>query len=85
MPVYQIVLDTNILVAALRSPRGMAYRLLTGLDDARWQVNVSTALVLEYEDVLKRPSIIEGMSHEAIDVLIDGICFIARRHDIFYL
>ncbi|MCP9496520.1 MAG: putative toxin-antitoxin system toxin component, PIN family [Pyrinomonadaceae bacterium MAG19_C2-C3] len=85
MPVYQIILDTNILVAALRSRRGIANRLLMNLDDARWQVNVSTALVLEYEDVLKRPGMVEGFTAEAIDVLIDGICSIARRHNIFFL
>jgi len=48
-------------------------------------VNVSTALVLEYEDVLKRPGMVEGFTVEAIDVLLDGICAIARRHNIYYL
>lgn len=85
MVVHQIILDTNILVAALRSRRGIANRLLMKLDDARWQVNVSTALVLEYEEVLKRPGMVEGFSHDDIDALIDGICSIARRHDIFFL
>lgn len=85
MPVYQIILDTNILVAGLRSRRGIANRLLMQLDDARWEINVSTALALEYEDVLKRPGMVEGTTHEEIDVLIDGICSIARRHNIFYL
>ncbi len=51
----QIISDTNILVAAFRSKRGAANLLLDKLDDSRWQVNVSTALLLEYEDVLKRP------------------------------
>jgi predicted nucleic acid-binding protein len=52
--VLQIILDTNILIAAFRSKRGAANLLLDKLDDPRWQVNVSTALLLEYEDVLKR-------------------------------
>ncbi len=66
MPVYQIVLDTNILVAGLRSRRGIANRLLTQLDDARWEVNVSTALALEYDDVLKRRGMVEGMTSKAV-------------------
>lgn len=82
---YQIVVDTNVLVAALRSQRGASYKLLTMLNDARWQVNLSTPLVLEYEEVLKRPDTPAGLSHTAIDILLDGICSIARRHDIFYL
>ncbi len=51
--ILQIILDTNILVAAFRSRRGAANLLLDKLKDSRWQVNVSTPLLLEYEDVLK--------------------------------
>jgi uncharacterized protein with PIN domain len=51
---YQIVVDTSVIVAGLRSNLGAAFRLLTMLNDRRWQVNVSVALVLEYEAVLKR-------------------------------
>jgi len=53
---YQIIIDTNVLVAALRSKQGASYRLLELLrnGDNRWQINVSTALILEYEAVLKR-------------------------------
>ncbi len=58
---------------------------MTLLDDPRWQVNLSTPLVLEYEEILKRPGVIEGFSRAAIDVFLDGLCAIANRHDIFYL
>ena len=82
---YQIVLDTNVLVSAFRSQRGASYKLLTVLKDSRWQVNLSTPLVLEYEEVLKRPGMIEGFNDAAIDTFLDGLCAIANRHDIFYL
>lgn len=51
----RVVLDTSIVVAALRSRRGASHRLLELV--ARGQVRplVSTALFLEYEDVLMRP------------------------------
>lgn len=81
----QIVLDTNVMVSGLRSQRGASYKLLQMLDDQRWQINLSTSLLLEYEDVLKRPGMIPGLSFAAIDTLIDGICAIANRHSIFYL
>jgi len=81
----QIILDTNILVAALRSKRGAANLLLNKLNDTRWQVNVSTALLLEYEDVLKRPEM-EGVISEAdVDILIDGLCTISKCQNVFYL
>lgn len=83
--ILQIILDTNILVAAFRSKRGAANLLLDKLNDSRWQVNVSTALLLEYEDVLKRPEMRDFVSESDIDVFLDGLCAIAEFHDIFYL
>ena len=54
MAVPQIVIDTNVFVAALRSRRGASYRLLMLVDSGRFVVNVSVPLVLEYEDAAKR-------------------------------
>jgi putative PIN family toxin of toxin-antitoxin system len=82
---YQIVLDTNVLVAAFRSRRGASYKLLTLLNDPRWQVNLSTPLVLEYEEVLKRPGLLTAFDEQAVDIFLDGLCAIANGHDIFYL
>lgn len=85
MPPYQIVLDTNVLLAGLRSNRGASYKLLTLLNDERWQLNVSTALILEYEEVLKRERTQLSLSLEDIDTVISAICSIANRRTIFYL
>lgn len=82
---YQIVLDTNVLVTAFRSRRGASHKLVTVLEDRRWQVNLSTPLVLEYEEVLKRPGLVTGFSNDSIDVFLDGLCAISNQHDIFYL
>jgi len=56
LKIYRVILDTNILVSALRSKQGASYRLLELLrnSDEPWQISVSTALILEYEAVLKR-------------------------------
>ena len=83
--ILQIILDTNILVAAFRSRRGAANLLLDKLNDSRWQVNVSTALMLEYEDVLKRPEMNNFIAESDVDIFLNGLCTIAECHDIFYL
>ena len=83
--VLQIILDTNILVAAFRSRRGAANLLLDKLNDSRWQVNVSTPLLLEYEDVLKRPEMKDFVLESDVDVFLDGLCTIAEHQNIFYL
>jgi putative PIN family toxin of toxin-antitoxin system len=50
----EAVLDTNVLIAALRSRRGASFELLRLVGDPRWQLHKSTALLLEYEAVARR-------------------------------
>ena len=80
----QIVVDTNVVVAAMRSQLGVAYKLVSMLKHPRWQVNLSTALLLEYEDVLKRPGKLP-VAPAVIDVFLDGLCSIANLREVFYL
>jgi predicted nucleic acid-binding protein len=75
--VLQIVIDTNVLVAALRSKRGAAYRLLKSVGDNRWRANLSVPLLLEYEDVVKRPG--SGISLSPREMMTSSISFARRR------
>jgi len=58
----EAVLDTNVLVAGLRSKRGAAHLLLQMIGVANWRPNVSVALALEYEDVLSREGLLPGLT-----------------------
>lgn len=78
-----IVLDTNVLVAALKSSRGASFRLLSLVEHGIFTLHVSTPLVSEYEAVLKRG--ITSLSVEEIDDVIDFICSRAVLNKIFYL
>lgn len=46
----RLVLDTNVLVAALRSPAGASAALVGRVLDGDFTILLSVALVLEYED-----------------------------------
>ncbi len=82
----QIVLDTNVLVAALRSNRGASFRLLSVIGQSeKFEINLSVPLVLEYEDVCKRDGLVNGLSHQDIDDVLDYLCSVGRRRRIFYL
>jgi len=81
----KIVIDTNVLVAALRSMRGAANRLLMWLDNTQVEVAVSTPLLFEYEDVLKRPEMRDFISHQEVDNAIEDIASISKQHEIFFL
>lgn len=79
----QIILDTNVLVSALKSSRGSSFRLLSMIDSDCFTVNLSTPLVAEYEEVLLRE--ISNLSRAEINDIIDYICRVGERHRIFYL
>ncbi len=83
MAVPQIVIDTNVLVAALLSRRGASHRLLTLVDSGRFEINISVPLVLEYEDVLNRTGF--GFSSEDIRDVMDYLCTVGNRHLIYFL
>jgi putative PIN family toxin of toxin-antitoxin system len=63
----ELILDTNVVVAGLRSKRGASYQLLRLFDAGRFALKISVALALEYEDVLKRPGLLPGISEQEID------------------
>jgi putative PIN family toxin of toxin-antitoxin system len=81
----QIVIDTNVLVAALRSQHGAAYRLLRLVGSGQFEINLSVPLVLEYEEVAKRQADKIGLSLQAIDDIVDYLCLVANRQSIHYL
>lgn len=86
MTVHDVVLDTNVLIAALRSRSGASFRLLS-LSGTRPEIriHVSVPLVLEYEQVGKRQAGELGLEPQDIDDVVDYLCQIAVRHDIYYL
>ena len=69
------VLDTDVIVAGMRSATGASRRLLELLEVGTFESVLSVALVLEYEAVLKRPKhqTALGLTVEDIDEFIDGI------------
>ena len=78
-----IVLDTNVLLTALKSSKDTSFRLLSMVDSDRFQLHVSTTLVAEYEAVLKRGLL--TLSAQQIDDVVDFLCARATHHKIYYL
>ena len=81
---YTVVIDTNVLVAGLRSNHGASYKLLSIIGKKKFKFCISAALVIEYESVLKRTHLI-GLKPEIIDDIIDYICLKGIKTEIFYL
>ena len=81
----RVVVDTNVLVAGLRSRRGASHRVLRLLGRNRFETVVSVPLVLEYEGVLKRQSRSLGLRHSDIDDVLDYVCSVSEHRKVFYL
>ena len=83
--VLRVVLDTNVLIAGLRSPTGASFQILQRLGQNAFTVCVSVPLILEYEAVAKRQARELGLSFRDIEDVLDYVCSIAEPHSIFYL
>lgn len=84
MHALRIVIDTNVVVAALRSSRGASHALLQLVGSGRFEINVSVPLVLEYEAVTKR--LLTALYSESdIDTVLDYLCAVAHRREVFHL
>lgn len=73
---YRVVLDTNVLVAALSSRRGASFALLSHAINQRFALLASPALWLEFEAVLKRPEIAQmhQLTQQDIDDVLNALC-----------
>jgi putative PIN family toxin of toxin-antitoxin system len=81
---YRVILDTNVVVAALRSQLGASYRLLMTIGHPRWQSVVTPALMFEYEDVIRRPGIAPALSARDLSAVLDLIYQRSHRQFIYY-
>jgi len=83
--VPRVVIDTNVLVAASRSGRGASALLLSLVGRGQFELLVSVPLVIEYEDVLVRGLAKGSRRREAIERILDYLCAIGRRQEVFFL
>lgn len=84
-PTTRIVLDTNVLYAGLYSASGQSHRLLKALLDGRIRLALSTPLLFEYEDVLKRNQETLNLSHADIETVLDQLCARADVQTVYFL
>jgi len=76
----RLVLDTDVIVAALRSDQGASRQLLLAALDRRVAVLASVPLILEYESVLTRPEQLDeiGVTGPEIGEVLDALAAVAE-------
>jgi putative PIN family toxin of toxin-antitoxin system len=85
MTTPKIVIDSNVLVAALRSRRGASHRLFTLIDSGKFEMIISVSLLLEYESAAKRLIGEIPLASSDVDDILDYVCKVATHQKIHYL
>lgn len=79
------VIDTNVLYAGLYSAMGASYQILRRIERGQVTPLLSTTLVFEYEEVLKRGHLALGLSAQDVEDVLDGLCSRAEFRKIHFL
>ena len=81
----RIIMDTNVLFAGIYSSSGASFQVLRLIDDGNIIPVISTTLLFEYEDVLKREQTGLKLSHKQLETILDNICALSEFQRIYFL
>jgi len=83
----RLVLDTDVIVAAVRSPRGASASLLRAVRRGRATMLLSTPLLLEYEAVCQREEhrLAAGLTRKDVESFLDGLAALADPVTVHFL
>jgi putative PIN family toxin of toxin-antitoxin system len=81
----RVVIDTNVIISALRSKQGASNQFLRLLGSGQFECVVSVPLVLEYEEICKRQMPDIDLTNQQVESFIDYICQVSLHRKIFFL
>ena len=81
----RIILDTNVLYAGLYSSKGASFLVLQAIEQGKLKLVISTTLLFEYEDILKRDQDDLGLSNQEIEKILDYLCMKSEHQKIYFL
>jgi putative PIN family toxin of toxin-antitoxin system len=81
----RVVLDTNVLVAGLRSRLGASNLVLSLVGTGRFTHVLSVALLFEYESAVMRPESGIRLPRPALENVLDYLCTAGEQQQIHYL
>lgn len=83
----RLVLDTDVMVAAVRSPSGASAEILRRVLRDEWTMLASVPLFVEYESVLTRAEYLEAAGATVDDVrnLLDALAAVVEPVEIRFL
>ena len=77
-----VILDTNVLVAGIRSNTGASFQVLGLALREAFTLHVSTPLLFEYEEVVQRQT---SLNSAEVARFLTQLTVIAEEHEIYFL
>ena len=76
----RVVVDTDVIVAAMRSPRGASAAILGTARQGRVMLLVSVPLALEYEAICSEAEhrLAAGLSEREVEIFVDAVVAMAE-------
>ena len=82
----RVVMDTSVLVAAMRSRNGASFQLLSMLSSPRFQTALTVALYTEWQAVLTRPeNLPPGATTDMALAFLRYLASISHLQDVHFL
>jgi len=85
MSAVRAVIDTNVLHAGLYSAVGASFQVLRLIERQKLTPVLSTTLLFEYEEILRRHQTLLHLSNRAIEDVLDGLCSRGELQRVFFL
>jgi putative PIN family toxin of toxin-antitoxin system len=79
----KVVIDTNVVLAALRSLNGASNKLMTLVGTDKFTTCISIGLILEYEDVLSRK--LHNLKKTQVKQFLEYICLVSEHTKVHFL
>ena len=75
----------NGATSPIHSSRGASFRVLQAIEEGKLKVVLSTTLLFEYEDILKRNQVVLGLTNQEIEKILDYLCMQSEHQKIYFL
>ena len=80
-----MVLDTNVVLSALKSASGASFQLIRLIRSGKLHPAISAPLMFEYEDVTSRPDLLPHLSPSDISGFLDWFASVSNHHKVYFL
>ncbi len=81
----QLVIDTNVWVAAFRSRMGASRRVIDQVLEGEFDLHLTVPLLMEYEEIFLRERRAMGLTEEEVENLLAFITAVGIRHKVHFL